>query len=48
MKERKEIKNIAASVKERLRNVSVKSSIELIFANKKLNWNPQQFKWEAK
>ena len=37
MKERKEIKNIAASVKERLRNVSVKSSIEPNFTIKKSN-----------
>ena len=47
MKDRKVIKNIVASVKERLRNVSVKSSIGSICTNKKSNWNPQQFKWES-
>jgi len=42
VKQKKEIKNIAASVKERLRNISIQSFRQNVFDSKaKNNWNPK-------
>jgi len=41
----KELKNIATSVKEKLRNISAQSFIQPVFDSK---WNPDKWKWKWK